>query len=208
MTWIYNEKIISNNNQEITTILCKIQNSIHTYFCYRDNLLVVYLKFLNYILRVYDKIYLSNKTYLAENILNLEKYYFINEFAMIRNGRTPTILLVALVLIILILCYNNWGLSQRNISLRESLMAKEEKLNDMMEKKAFVEKQIGINSDRIKYFEERIEANKQIAQQKDSDIDDLNSKLKTKITENDKLTLELNDAKEALVLNLTCFKIY
>lgn len=127
---------------------------------------------------------------------------------MIRNGRTPTILLVALVLIILILFYNNWGLSQRNISLRESLMAKEEKLNDMMEKKAFVEKQIGINSDRIKYFEERIEANKQIAQQKDSDIDDLNSKLKTKITENDKLTLELNDAKEALVLNLTCFKIY
>lgn len=81
-------------------------------------------------------------------------------------------------------------------------MAKDEKMNDMMEKKAFVEKQIGVNSDRIKYFEERIEANKQIAQQKDSDIDDLSSKLKAKSTENDKLTLELNDAKEALVQNL------
>lgn len=121
---------------------------------------------------------------------------------MIRNGRTPTILLVAMILIILILCYNNWGLSQRNISLRESLIAKDEKLNDMMEKKAFDEKQFGINSDRIKYFEQRIEADKQIAQQKDSDIDDLNSKLKAKSTENDKLTLELNDAKEALVLKL------
>lgn len=121
---------------------------------------------------------------------------------MIRNGRTPTILLVALTLIILILCYNNWGLSQRNISLREALMAKDEKLSDMMEKKAFVEKQVGVNSDRIKYFEERIEANKQIAQQKDSDIDDLSSKLKAKSTENDKLILELNDAKEALVPSL------
>ncbi|CAF0712973.1 unnamed protein product [Brachionus calyciflorus] len=119
---------------------------------------------------------------------------------MIRNGRTPTILLIALIVIILIISYNNWSLSQRNITLRDALIAKDEKLNDIMEKKAYVEKQIGVNSDRIKYFEDRIEANKQASKQKDTEIDDLNSKLKQKITDNDRLTIELSEAKEALNL--------
>lgn len=119
---------------------------------------------------------------------------------MIRNGRTPTVLLVALTLIIIVISYNNWSLSQRNISLRDALIAKDEKLNDIMEKKAYVEKQLDVNADRVKYFEERIEANKQAAKQKDTDIDDLNSKLKTKTSENDKLAIDLNEAKDALNL--------
>lgn len=118
---------------------------------------------------------------------------------MIRNGRTPTLLLVGLVILILIISYNHWSLSQKNVALKDALFLKEEKLNDLMEKKAYVEKQVNINSDRIKYFEERIEANSQALKQKDTEIDDLNTRLRSKIQENDKLLLELNEIKDSLV---------
>jgi hypothetical protein len=76
----------------------------------------------------------------------------------------------------------------------------DEKLNDLIEKKNYVEKQNGVNSDKIKTLEERNEANNMALRKRDSEIDEINAKLKSKTEEYDKLLSEIENMKLQLVI--------
>ena len=114
------------------------------------------------------------------------------------NRKAPTLLVLGFIVIFCILLYNYWILSQKNVMLREALLTDQEKISEVEEKKSHAEKQNGINLDRIKYFEERINANSQAMKQKDNEIDELNSKLKSKNQEYDKLLVDMTEVKEKL----------
>lgn len=117
---------------------------------------------------------------------------------MIRNSRTPTLMIVGLVIVIIIITYNYWNLLDRNTVLRDKLMMSEEKIIDLNEKKASLEKQASGALDQIKSFEEKTELNSQALLKKDSEIDELNSKLRIKSQENEKLISDNADFKEKL----------
>lgn len=118
---------------------------------------------------------------------------------MIRNSRTPTLLLIGMVVVIIIITYNYWSLLERNTTLSDRLINSEEKLSDLNEKKAMLEKQGTIALDKVKSFEEKIEQNVKALQLKDSEIDELNTKLKGHEQDNEKLSLEIAEIKEKLV---------
>ena len=118
---------------------------------------------------------------------------------MIRNSRTPTLLLIGMVVVLIIITYNYWNLLERNKTLSDRLINSEEKLSDLNEKKAMLEKQGTIALDKVKSFEEKVEQNLQALQKKDSEIDELNTKLKSNEQDNEKLSLEIAEIKEKLV---------
>ncbi len=118
---------------------------------------------------------------------------------MIRNSRTPTLMIVGLVIVIIIITYNYWNLLDRNTVLRDKLMISEEKIIDLNENKASLEKQASSALDKIKSFEEKTEQDSQALLKKDSEIDELNSKLRLKSRENEKLISDTADFKEKLV---------
>jgi hypothetical protein len=118
---------------------------------------------------------------------------------MFRNGKSTTFFLIGSLCVICVISYNYWQLSQKNFHLRDVLFTDKEKINDLEEEKAQVEKQNGINLDRIKFFEDRMNANSAAIKQKDREIDELNTKLKLKEQDFNKILLELNETKEKLV---------
>ena len=117
---------------------------------------------------------------------------------MIRNAKTPSILLFFLIVIILIITYNYWGLSQKNLLLKQTIIADEEKLNNIIDAKVSMDKENELNLNKIKELEEKLESDRLALKQKDIDIDDLNSKLKSKTQDSDNSQIEVNDLKDKL----------
>ena len=117
---------------------------------------------------------------------------------MILNSRTPTLLVVGLIVIIIILLYNYWNLLEHNNVLRDRLLSNEDKLSDLNEKKSLLEKQGSKALEQIKEFEDKIEKNSQALSKKDSEIDELNTKLSSKDQEYSDLTPILPPGVEKL----------
>ena len=78
---------------------------------------------------------------------------------------------------------------------------------DLNEKKASLEKQSSTVLEQVKSLEEKSEKKDQALLKKGSEIDELNSKLQSKIQENDKLIADTGDAKEKLVNFYFMFKL-
>jgi hypothetical protein len=114
------------------------------------------------------------------------------------NPKTPSLLLACLVLIIFIIVYNYWKLSDENYVLKERLFITEEKWNDLKELFAKVDKQNEANLNRIKTFELTAQSNAEILKKKDSELDELSSNLKKKILINDQILVDLKEAREKL----------
>ena len=111
---------------------------------------------------------------------------------MIRTSRTPTFILIALLVVILILTYNYWSLSDKNQSLKSSLLKADEK-------KSLVERENHINAGRVKYFEDRAEALQKTIKDKEDELASLKSQLKAKTEENDRSLWEVSNMKTKLV---------
>ncbi len=127
---------------------------------------------------------------------------------MIRNSRTPTLLVVGLIVIIIILLYNYWNLLEHNNVLRDRLLSNEDKLSDLNEKKSLLEKQGSKALEQMKEFEDKIEKSSQALSKKDSEIDELNTKLSSKDQEYSKINTDLTELKEKLVIIIIIRKIY
>jgi len=114
------------------------------------------------------------------------------------NPKTPSLLLACLVLIIFIIVYNYWKLSDENYILKERLFVTEEKWNDLKDLYAKIDKQNEANLNKIKTFEQNLQSNAEILKKKDSEFDELNGNLKKKILINDQLLIDLKETKEKL----------
>ena len=119
---------------------------------------------------------------------------------MIRNSRTTTFLFFGVLIVSIIVLYNYWTLLDRNTQLRNRLIESEEKLSDLNEKKASLEKQESSAHDKVRSLKDDIDRSKLALQKKDSEIDELNTKLKNNEQFNEKLNVELTEIKEKLVL--------
>ena len=111
---------------------------------------------------------------------------------MIRSSRTPTFILIALLVVILVLTYNYWSLSEKNQAMRNLLYKADEK-------KLLVEKENHINSGRVKYFEDRADALQKSNREKDDEIVQLKSKIDEMSKENARLVWESGDKRTKLV---------
>jgi uncharacterized protein HemX len=118
---------------------------------------------------------------------------------MIKNGRTPSLLLIALIIVIFIISYNYWGLSQKATYLKENLIIDQEKLNILADTKGSLEKQNGIYANKIKELQEKAESVDNSMKKKDTEIDELNSKNKLLQMDNEKNLNEINDLKSKVV---------
>lgn len=105
-----------------------------------------------------------------------------------------------MVIVIIIITYNYWNLLDRNSQLRDRLISSEEKLSDLNDKKASLEKQEASAQDKLKTVQDNLEQARQALQKKDSEIDELNTKLKTQEQDNEKITLDLADLKEKFAM--------
>ena len=114
---------------------------------------------------------------------------------MFKNSRTPSLLLISLIIVIFIITYNYWGLSQKATYLKENLIIDQEKLNILADTKSLLEKQNNIYTNKIKELQEKAESVSNTLTKKDREIDELNSKLKTLNEENAKNLVEINDLK-------------
>lgn len=121
---------------------------------------------------------------------------------MMRNSKTPTLVILFLLGVIGVVIYNYWSLSQRNLRIKEALFLSEEKINELSDKKAYADKQMGLTSERVNRLEKELDAQKTIVEQKGKDIDDLNSMLKKKDQEKNSLALEITELKENLVSSI------
>lgn len=111
---------------------------------------------------------------------------------MIRSSRTPTFILIALLVVIMVLTYNYWSLSEKNQAMRNLLYKADEK-------KLLVEKENHINSGRVKYYEERADALQKSNKEKDDEISRLHSQLEEAKKETAKLNWEVGDTRSKLV---------
>ncbi len=71
---------------------------------------------------------------------------------MIKNGKIPTYIFVGLIVVLFIVSFNYWKLMEKNDMFKKSLYANEDKLNELIEKKVQVEKQIEVKSPQKKLF--------------------------------------------------------
>ena len=74
------------------------------------------------------------------------------------------------------------------------------RVTDISNKKATIDKQNEAMSSRIKYFEERAEANQQAMNKKDDEMNQLNNKLKDALSQIDSLKLK-NDENENTIVS-------
>lgn len=116
-----------------------------------------------------------------------------------RTYRTPAFVFIGLLVIIGILSYSYWDLVTQNNNLKLNLQTNEEKFNDVSIKKSSVDKQNEAYSNRIKYFEERIEQNNQALKKKDDEMSEVTQKLKDANDEIDKQKQTINDNQAKLV---------
>ena len=116
-----------------------------------------------------------------------------------RHGRGSTFILVGLLLTIFVLAYNYWQLMNMNKTLNENLIQANSEISEVRTARDAGEKQNEICSERIKFFEERIETNQQSMKMKDNDLNDLSAKLKDLSNQVDRLKQELEDSQSKSV---------
>lgn len=115
-----------------------------------------------------------------------------------RNSKTPTLVILCLLGVIGVITYNYWSATQRHLRIKEALFMSEEKINELIEKKAYADKQIGLTADRAQKLEKELEEALKASEQKDKDVSDMNERMKKKEQERDKFALENSDLKENL----------
>ena len=71
-----------------------------------------------------------------------------NDNNMIRNSRSPTVIVVGLLVIVLVLAYNYLVLSQKNELLRDTLFSDQEKLRQ--DNLSFLQQNIPIKLNQLK----------------------------------------------------------
>lgn len=118
---------------------------------------------------------------------------------MMRNSKTPTLVILCLLGVIGVITYNYWSATQRHLRIKEALFMSEEKINELIEKKAYADKQLGLTADRAQKLEKELEEALKASEQKDKDVSDMNERMKKKEQERDKFALENSDLKENLV---------
>lgn len=118
-----------------------------------------------------------------------------------RNSKTPTLVILCLLGVIGLITYNYWSATQRHLRIKEALIMSEEKINELIEKKSYADKQIGLSSDRVEKLKKELEEAQQASEQKDKDVADMNERMKKKEQERDKFALENSELKETLVNN-------
>lgn len=118
---------------------------------------------------------------------------------MMRGGKSPNMLVVGLLVIVLFVSYNYWSLSQRNTVLKNVLVADQEKLNEIEEKKIYSDKQNSINLEKLKHLEAKQQSAELALKQKDTEINELGTKLRAKNEDLEKLETEIRSVKDKLV---------
>jgi chromosome segregation ATPase len=117
---------------------------------------------------------------------------------MIRNSKTPTFVIIGLCVLLLIFVYKYWNLSDQNNFLSERLISNEDKLSNLNEKKAYLEKQGDIASGKIKLFEEKINSYSDVMVKKDAEIAELRVKLKEKTQDYQNQIKEIADLNSVI----------
>lgn len=118
---------------------------------------------------------------------------------MMRNSKTPTLVILCLLGVIGVVLYNYWSASQRYLRIKEALFMSEEKINELIEKKSYMDKQMGMTADRVQKLEKDIEEMQKVSEQKDKEVDEINQRMKKNQQDRDKFALENSDLKETLV---------
>jgi septal ring factor EnvC (AmiA/AmiB activator) len=116
-----------------------------------------------------------------------------------RTNRTPTFVLAGLIIAVLVLTYNYWTSIKQNNELMKQLNNMAVRVTDITNKKATIDKQNEALSSRIKYFEERAEANQQAINKKDDEMNQLNNKLKEALSQSDSFKLKNDEFSSKLV---------
>lgn len=121
---------------------------------------------------------------------------------MIRNSKTPTLVILFLLGVIGVITYNYWSATQRHMRMREALFLSEEKISELLEKKAYADKQVGMGADRVSRLEKDIEALHKAEEQKDREVEDMNARMKKNQQDRDKFAIENTELKDNLVRTL------
>lgn len=117
-----------------------------------------------------------------------------------RTNRTPTFVLAGLIIAVLVLTYNYWTSIKQNNELMKQLNNMAVRVTDITNKKATIDKQNEALSSRIKYFEERAEANQQAINKKDDEMNQLNNKLKEALSQSDSFKLKNDEFSSKLLI--------
>ncbi len=117
---------------------------------------------------------------------------------MIRNSKTPTFVFIGLCIILFVMTYNYWNLTEENNMLNQNIILAEDKITNLIEKKAYLEKQTDINSEKVKMFEDKIAGFSNVMLKKDSELNEIKTQLDEKIKQFESFQDEYNKNKESL----------
>jgi hypothetical protein len=104
------------------------------------------------------------------------KYSLLNK--MSRATRYPPLIYIGLLLVIGMISFKYFKLAAFTSELKNQIYSSDERLNQYTFEKSSLEKEKEVCLGRIKFFEDRIEQNQQALNKKDSEINDLNQRLK------------------------------
>jgi hypothetical protein len=118
---------------------------------------------------------------------------------MFASGRIPVYLFVMIVFLLLIVTFNYWKLMEKNKMFKKSLYVSEEKLNELIERKVHVEKQVEINEKQMKFYKTKFESTLVTLKQKEKEINELISNLKIKDNHYNRLNFEIKELRTVYV---------
>ena len=102
---------------------------------------------------------------------------------MFRNSKTPTFFTVFLCIIIVVISYKYWQLSDQYSYANSNRILTEEKVSNLIEKKAYLEKQTDIASERLKLLEDKVFDYENLLSKKDQELTNVKSSLEAGKTE-------------------------
>ena len=105
---------------------------------------------------------------------------------MIRNSKTPTFFILFLCIVNVIIFYKYWQLSEQYSFANSNRILNEEKVSNLIEKKAYLEKQTDIASERLKLLEDKVFDYENILSKKDQELMDVKSSLNVQKSESAK----------------------
>ena len=114
-------------------------------------------------------------------------------------GKTPSFIVIGLLVVIAILGFNYWNVSSKNSVLVRELAEMSEKLRLTSVKKLAIEKRNDALLQKVRENESDIEKHKTLSQRKEEEVANLNSQLDTKKSEADNQQSELNRLRQDLV---------
>ena len=118
-------------------------------------------------------------------------------------GKTPSFIVIGLLVVIAILGFNYWNVSSKNSVLVRELAEMSEKLRLTSVKKLAIEKRNDALLSKVRENEADIEKHKTLSQRKEEEVANLNSQLDTRKSEADNQQSELNRIRQDLVSDLS-----